>query len=216
MTAQERTDTAVKAPQAAAGWWVERITDPEREHCATPEAAAVFAKALEAGITEGLAADAARIEKLTAETGRRPYGVSLPVCVDYDPDDILGAAAEAAGIRERCFPLKTTMLVRPDHVIASWGYGAPYRLVWAAEDWRRPLCDHMRPENGYTRFSDWAAHPSLMMCGLPRYHDEPCGSWIPDTSACRRCGRPQTAHYTREGWEAEDRDIYADEEDARP
>lgn len=197
--------------RAAAGWWADRITDPEREHRATPEAAAVFAAALESGITAGLAADAARIEEMAAEPGRRPGRMSLTLRVDYHPEDALKAAAETAGVRENCFPVKTTMLARPDHVIVSWGYGDPYRLVWAAEGWERPLCDHMRPEDGWTRFSDWSAHPSLMMCGLPRYHDEPHGSWIPDTSACRKCGRPQTAHYTREGWEATDRDIYADE-----
>ena len=197
--------------RAAAGWWADRITNPEREHRATPEAAAVFATALESGITGGLAADVARIEKLAAESARRPGRVSFALRVDYHPDAVIGAAAETAGVHENCFPLKTTMLARPDHVIVSWGYGDPYRLVWAAEGWQRPLCDHMRPEDGWTRFSDWAAHPSLMMCGLPRYHDEPHGSWIPDTSACRRCGRPQTAHYTREGGGAADCDIYADE-----
>jgi len=195
---------------------VQRITDPEREHHATPEASDVFAAALESGIAEGLAAEVARVEELAAEGGRHSGRVSFTLRVDYHPDEILGAAAEAAGVHERCFPTKTAMLVRPDHVIVSWGYGDPYRLVWAAEDWQRPLCDHMRPEDGWNRFSDWAAHPSLMMCGLPRYHDEPHGSWIPDTSACRRCGRPQSAHYTREGWAAADRCIYADEETAGP
>lgn len=204
------------AAAAAAGWWVQRITDPEREHHASPEAAALFEAALESGIAEGLAAESARIEKLTAEGGRHSGRVSFTLRVDYDPEDALRTAAETAGIRVRCFPLKTCMLVRADHVIVSWGYGDAYRLMWAAEGWQRPLCDHMRPEDGWHGFADWASHPSLEMCGLPRYHDETHGSWIPDTSACRRCGRRQTAHYTREGWGARECEIYTDEETAGP
>jgi hypothetical protein len=52
--------------------------------------------------------------------------------VDYDPDDLLCAAADRAGIdmHSRELPVKTYMIFRDGEVIVSEGYGAPYEALW--------------------------------------------------------------------------------------
>lgn len=54
------------------------------------------------------------------------------VRVDYDPDDLLFAAAGRAGIdmHSRELPAKTCMIFQDGEVIVSEGYGAPYLEVW--------------------------------------------------------------------------------------
>jgi hypothetical protein len=54
------------------------------------------------------------------------------VQVDYDPDEMLSAAAARAGIdmRSRELPVKTTMVFRAGSVRVSEGYGAPYVTIW--------------------------------------------------------------------------------------
>ena len=53
---------------------------------------------------------------------------------DYDPDDTLCAAAEAAGVRIdwTSLPRKTLMILRESEVTVSDGYGAPYAAIWTA------------------------------------------------------------------------------------
>ncbi len=225
------------AAHAAAAWWAQQIQDPvfrvtgdrpgerdlgaffaetgmARQAQANPVgdgAAATFAALLETGVIESLVKDAGRRRKM-AELQRRPaYPPSVTLGVDYSPDPELAGPAEAAGISRSRFPVKTVMWVHSDYVTASLGYGSPIRLVWSAEGWQRPLCDQMKPDDGDRA---WNAHRDLMMCGLPRYHDNPCGDWIGDTSECATCGRPQTAHYTKAAWESGDRCLFKDASDA--
>ena len=56
------------------------------------------------------------------------------VSCDYDPDNTLCAAAEAAGLDldSRDLPAKTMMIFRDSKVIVSEGYGAPYVTIWPA------------------------------------------------------------------------------------
>lgn len=54
------------------------------------------------------------------------------VKVDYDPDELLFAAAARAGIDmdSRELPAKTTMVFRGGSVRVSEGYGTPYVTIW--------------------------------------------------------------------------------------
>jgi hypothetical protein len=54
------------------------------------------------------------------------------VYCDYDPDETLIAAAEAAGIDldSRDLPRKTTMIFSNSRVIVSEGYAAPFVAIW--------------------------------------------------------------------------------------
>jgi hypothetical protein len=89
-----------------------------------------FRAALEAVIGEHL--------RECATCGNPGGGVYHKVRVDYDPDDLLFAAAERAGIdmHSRELPAKTYMIFRDGEVIVSEGYGAPYETIWAGL-WQR-------------------------------------------------------------------------------
>jgi hypothetical protein len=54
------------------------------------------------------------------------------VKVEYDPDDLLYAAAERAGIDmdSRELPVKTVMLFQGGEILAKEGYGSPYEVIW--------------------------------------------------------------------------------------
>jgi hypothetical protein len=54
------------------------------------------------------------------------------VSVDYDPDELLFAAAGRAGIdmESRELPAKTIMVFRNGSVRVSEGYGSPYVTIW--------------------------------------------------------------------------------------
>lgn len=62
---------------------------------------------------------------------RRGDGRHVFEC-DYDPDAVLCAAAERAGISlgSRDLPMKTFMIFEADSVVVSEGYGAPFEVVW--------------------------------------------------------------------------------------
>jgi len=47
-------------------------------------------------------------------------------CVDYNPDECLGAAADAAGIDHICFPIKTEIWLEDNCVGVSNGYAGEY------------------------------------------------------------------------------------------
>lgn len=60
------------------------------------------------------------------------------ISVDYDPDELLCAAAARAGIALGTYELagKTTMILNDEGIQVSDGYGAPWEFIWRyrAED----------------------------------------------------------------------------------
>lgn len=221
--------TEVDACRTAAEWWAQQIGAPvfqltgnrpgERDfesifaemglgsiadrNPVTEEAARNFAGLLESAIASELAAEAVRHAEFAARYPDKPASSpSVGLFTDYHPDKILADAAEVAGVSLTRFPVKTGMRVYADHVIASLGYGSPYRLVWSAAGWARPPC-------GTWRMDGSDVHPALEVCSLPSYHDEPHAQWIPDPVRCARCGQPETAHYTDRAW-SEDRCRFQD------
>jgi hypothetical protein len=107
------------AIQVAALWWADKL---QRDR-ATQER---FAKALESAIIKAFE------EEENTYLRPRPE-----VCVktDYDPQDLLWGALEAAGVEmpktacntcRELLPYKTCMWVGKDHVNVSYGRGAPF------------------------------------------------------------------------------------------
>jgi hypothetical protein len=218
------------AARAAAEWWATQIGSPvfrivgdrpgERDLGATffeafagdraarnpvtEEAAKRFADLLETAIADDLAADS---ERLAARARDRPddptYAPHVSIGVDYGPDRILADAADAAGVDDSRFPIKTNMSVYEDHVVGKVGYGSPRALVWSTPEWEqsRPECGAWR----VTGYPDYDVHPGLSLCGLPRYHEGECGEWKPDPSVCGRCGKSRIAHSTKAAYGAGDR-----------
>jgi hypothetical protein len=142
----EETGTAsVTQEAAAARWWASRLGNATHN--------AGMGNASEMDLTIMLNLDTARGSRTPAEQERfrvafqevlaehlrecatcgNPGGsIWHKVRVDYDPDDLLCAAAERAGIdmRSRELPAKTMMLFRDGEVVVSEGYGAPYETLW--------------------------------------------------------------------------------------
>ena len=63
--------------------------------------------------------------KLIEEKEKEWEGCYFSIGVDYGPDDVLGAAAKAAGINVLNFPFKTHMYFQDGKIIVRDGYGAP-------------------------------------------------------------------------------------------
>jgi hypothetical protein len=63
-------------------------------------------------------------------------GMDWPtLSVDYDPDQILSAAGEAAGINlEFRLPWKTCMEIGDNEVQVACGYGKPFKTIYKKED----------------------------------------------------------------------------------
>jgi hypothetical protein len=110
--------------------------------------------------------------------------------VDYGPDPRLAEVAKAHGVHPSRFPIKTNMVVRPDHVTASLGYHGPDRLVWAHPDWVRPVCHSLQYDERLEKFG-------ADLCTLPVYHDGEHGGWEPDPRRCVGCGLTEGGHYNR-------------------
>lgn len=198
--------TAPTAARAAALWWAEQVGAPVfdnlgatrsqygRQERDANEMAGLMASLIASDnpvSEEAGAAFADELERrITAEMPERSPFVSLGV--DYGPDLILAEPAAAAGVALSRFPWKTHMHVRPDHVIAARGYGYPYRLVWTAPGWRRPLCENQRYED---------QEPRDEVCPKPKYHEEPCGDWQPDQKRCGLCGGTYSDHYGSAAYE---------------
>lgn len=199
------TIQAATAAEAVGQWWAEQVGAPrfqnvrpeERswesdfvsvtahmladKHPVTPEAGRGFAQALQRRVEEDL---------------KRPGWTHLGV--DYGPDPMLAEAAEEAGVSMSRFPWKTSMWVHRDYVTVSTGYGAPIRLVWNAQDWKRPACGSNRYDGDF--FDE--------VCPKPRYHEGECGDWVPDTKRCSRCGGTYAAHYGKHNDAARDRCLW--------
>lgn len=187
------------AALAAAQWWAEQCGAPV--HILTPggdhpdaEYGAVASSMMDEitrrhPIREGqgdklVAALSVAIDKRLTDNG------AVTLSVDYGPDRVLADAADAAGVHTSRFPMKTVMWARPTHVTASLGYRGRDRLVWMAPDWPRPDCGNHKVEADY--------YPLPFVCSKPRYHDEDCGEWIPDTVECEDCGGTYVDHYGRD------------------
>ncbi len=122
---------------AAAAWWASRLgTVPESLSVPRPcrysdDERERFRVALEAAISANLRGG---VPALQAHPKRAPrYSNHRDVVeFDYDPDDTLCAAAEAAGIRVdwTSLPRKTLMILRESEIAVSEGYGAPYEAIW--------------------------------------------------------------------------------------
>ena len=176
-------ETPSPASVAAAEWWARQVEVPTFRNTdgrASPKERllsdlAGVAASLRAE-THSLDAAASRefarllalgVDALLAAAERSRAAVSLRV--DYGPDEDLAAAADKAGVSLARFPWKTHMLVRRDHVVASLGYRAAWRLVWQAPEWSRPLCG--------SREHDPMDEATGRVCGLPVYHDGGHNDW---------------------------------------
>lgn len=127
------------------------------------------------------------------------YEALMSLGVDYGPDPILFESAQNAGLSAVTFPWKTYTYVRPSHVTASLGYGAPTTLIWNAEDWVRPSC-------GCGKYSD-AGDREPWKCSLELYHEQREHVFDDPEPLCTRvvelshqdssivCNRPQNADW---------------------
>jgi len=123
----------------AAAWWASRLgTVPDDMSAPNPDRYSAeeierFRLALETAIAAHLRGE---VPVLLAHPNRavRYSNHGDVVYFDYDPDDTLCAAAEAAGITIgwTSLPRKITMIFRESEVTVSDGYGAPYVAIWPA------------------------------------------------------------------------------------
>lgn len=132
----EPTRNAEIAPQAmaAARWWADALRDPKQDN-----GDGMFNVLLSLVRSEPPSDE--QLDVFTAHLARAidrrmvdtPWMVIIGV--DYGPDPILAAAADAAGIRRSgyAFPVKTCMWIKPGvGVTVSCGYRAPDESVWSA------------------------------------------------------------------------------------
>lgn len=162
------------AARPVAEWWGEQVrsvtaeTDGVHPELSTEQAYTATAQiAMRSQAIEGapvgedvVDAFVGELARLLAEDGRSRVALS----VDYGPCIVLARAAEVAGLPLARFPLKTSMRVCPDHVVASAGYRAQWRLVWAAPGWDHPLC-------GAQEWPEGSADPVGPECQRPRWHE---------------------------------------------
>lgn len=95
----------------------------------TPDVLEVFGQHLEKFLTEGYTFTPSYGDKV-------PYQrIERLISVDYQPDQVLSLAAQAAGL-VMPFPLKTNMELADDSVSFSMGYGAPYVRHYPLPDGR--------------------------------------------------------------------------------
>lgn len=124
---------------AAASWWASRLgAVPEGPSFPRPsrysaEEAERFRIALEPSIAAHLRGEVPELKAHSVRGGVyfRREGV---VQFDYDPDETLCAAAEAAGITIdwTSLPRKIMMIFRESEVTVSDGYAAPWEAIWSA------------------------------------------------------------------------------------
>lgn len=167
-------DDLIRAARPAAEWWAARLraAHPEVDGLhpnLTPRQALVATAeiGLRGAQLRGATPNEATIEMFTAELAQRIAATKkakVTLRVDYHPEDLLGQAADAAGLSDEAFPRKTTMQVRSDHVLGKAGYRATWAVVWSAPEWTHPAC-------GVQDWPDDANGPIGPECPRPRWHD---------------------------------------------
>jgi len=125
--------------RTAARWWRETISGGAKLDNGARDSgnamAAVIAAMTQSKQLEGISDEAfstfeGALAKIIDE--RIVKGGAYPhIGVDYGPDQILGEAAESAGIDPgmSLFPWKTNMSIEGEHIAVSCGYGAPWEDV---------------------------------------------------------------------------------------
>lgn len=137
--AADRAAVPAEAIAAAAAWWAARLgTVPESPGYPAPcrysaEETERFRVALEAAIGAHLRGEVPDLEAHPRRAAGYDNHENV-VFFDYDPDDTLCAAAEAAGITLDWTSLfrKTTMTLYSGEVVVSDGYAAPREAIWSA------------------------------------------------------------------------------------
>lgn len=137
------------AVSAAAAWWASRLGNATHDAgmstmadmeltvslnaetargSRTPLEREAFRAALEEAIARHCLAGA-RCGDMRCSARRHVVGV------DYEPDELLQAAADLPelGLERGELPVKTTMLLYADRVTVSEGYAAPWVNIWPPE-----------------------------------------------------------------------------------
>lgn len=174
MPESEFSQPRTAAARVAAEWWGEQVrtvkaeTDGLHPGLSTEQAYVATAQiVLRDQAIARTPADDETVDAFVTELARLVAGSdgrSVTLSVDYGPGGDLARASEAVGLPKTRFPLKTTMKVWPDHVLVKAGYGAHWRLEWAAPGWRHPPCEVQEWPEG----TDDPVGPA---CGRPRWHD---------------------------------------------
>lgn len=130
VTEQEYPDCV----KAAIDWWSETLQHPKMDNGdsqLTMLMAMFGGNAFSRNITVEQLEKFRHIlaEDLTAELERSR---SVRLGVDYGPSGVLAHAASEAELDGFAFPCKTCMHVSTGEVKVSYGYGAPYSVIWSA------------------------------------------------------------------------------------
>lgn len=197
------TDEVKPEIAAAADWWASRIGRGRRASGDAEVDLLMAAARTQSGrstqeVTAFRAALLDTLEKHIAPHWDTPKGASRrTVRVDYDPDQPLADAAEAAGLdlENGELPIKTVMWIDPGAVTVKEGYGAQRVLAWSAPDWERPPCGKNRVEGDHRSFRVFDE-----VCAKPLYHEHDCGDWARDTKRCKTCGGTYVDHESQEAY----------------
>lgn len=123
----------------AAAWWAARLGtvraregDPQPSRYSDDDRER-YRVALEPAIAAHLRGEVPEI-RFHMQRAVRYSNHENVVYFDYDPDDTLCAAAEAAGISLgwHCMPRKTMMILEESEIRVLDGYAAPWLPVWTA------------------------------------------------------------------------------------
>lgn len=129
-------DNIEKISNIAAEWWADVIVNPKMDNGDNSREGAI-GNILQRMLVKPIEEDKRNQFKknLKDYIFEKLYDYSdiqrLYLDVDYGPCAILAQLAEYSDISENNFPIKTTMAISKHHIEVSYGYGSPYKILFA-------------------------------------------------------------------------------------